>query len=48
MLQQTHGLRSVISFSPNADIAKYWQSLPGVGESEVLIPHMIEAESWTD
>lgn len=23
------------------------QSLPGAGESEVLIPNMIEAEPWT-
>ena len=23
-----------------------WQSLPGAGESEVLIPNMIEVERW--
>lgn len=63
-MQQAYGPRSVISFTSNPDMAKYfanggpvyramihpsegiWQSLPGSGESEVLIPNMIEVEPW--
>jgi hypothetical protein len=63
--QQAYGPRSVMSFTTDPEMAKYfargggiyramihpsegiWQSLLGAGESEVLIPNMIEVEPWT-
>ncbi|MFJ9482577.1 hypothetical protein ACIRRI_47770 [Streptomyces mirabilis] len=63
-MQQAYGPRSVMSFTTDPEVAKYfasggpvyramidpsegiWQSLPGAGESEVLIPNMIKVEPW--
>ncbi|MEV6671809.1 hypothetical protein [Streptomyces sp. NPDC051162] len=63
-MQKAYGPRSVMSFTTDPEMAKYfarggpvyramihpsegiWQSLPGAGESEVLIPNMIEVEPW--
>ncbi|MET7972910.1 hypothetical protein ABZW44_07435 [Streptomyces mirabilis] len=63
-MQQAYGPRSVMSFTTEPEVAKYfasggpvyravidpsegiWQSLPGAGESEVLIPNVIKVEPW--